>query len=72
MEHLDLQGKVCPFVLFYTKKRLETLPAGEKLEVIMDDASAKDTIPGWCRSHGHEVLGMDESGGHIKITIKKH
>lgn len=72
MEHLDLQGKVCPFVLFYTKKRLETIPAGEELEVITDDPTAKETISGWCKSHKHEVLVIDESHGNIKIVIKKH
>ncbi len=72
MEKLDLLGKVCPFVLFYTKKRLETVPAGEELEVITDDPTAKETISGWCKNHNHEVLGMEEIGGKIKITIKKH
>ena len=72
MEHLDLTGKVCPFVLFYTKKKLETTPSGEKLEVITDDPTAKLTISGWCGSHRHEILEINESGGQIKIVIKKH
>ncbi|MDP2766439.1 MAG: sulfurtransferase TusA family protein [Candidatus Methanoperedens sp.] len=72
MEHIDLRGKVCPFVLFYTKKRLETTPSGEKLEVMTDDPTAKETIPGWCKSHSHEILEIDEYGGNIKIIIKKH
>lgn len=72
MEHIDLRGKVCPFVLFYTKKRLETTPPGEELEVVTDDPTAKETISGWCGSHHHEILEIDESGGQIKIVIKKH
>ena len=72
MESLDLSGKVCPFVLFYTKKRLETIAPGEQLEVITDDPTAKQTISGWCSSHRHEIMEIDESGGRIKITIKKH
>ena len=71
MEFLDLQGKVCPFVLFYTKKKLETIPCGEKLEVITDDPTAKETISGWCRSHRHEILDINEADRHLKIIILK-
>ena len=72
MECLDLSGKVCPFVLFYTKKKLETIVPDEKLEVTTDDPTAKETISGWCGTHHHEILKIEESGGKIKITIKKH
>lgn len=72
MESLDLQGKFCPFVLFYTKKKLETVAPGEKLEVIADDPTAKETIPGWCKTHHHEIMEIKESEGRIKIIIKKH
>jgi TusA-related sulfurtransferase len=72
MEYLNLQGKVCPFVLFYTKKKLETVPSGEKLEVIIDDPTGKETISGWCKTHHHEVLEITESEGRIKVIIKKH
>lgn len=72
MECLDLQGKVCPFVLFYTKKKLEKIPGGEKLEVITDDPTAKETISGWCKSHHHEILEIDEKDQHLKIIILKN
>lgn len=71
MDCIDLQGKVCPFVLFHTKRKLETVAPGEELEVILDDPTAKQTITGWCRTHNHEVLKIDESGGRIRIIIKK-
>jgi len=71
MEYLDLQGKVCPFVLFHTRKKLETIPAGEKLEVTADDPTAKETISGWCRMHRHEILEIEEFGNRIKISILK-
>jgi len=53
MEYLDLHGKVCPFVLFHTKKKLEIIPAGEKLEVTADDPTAKETISAGA---GHIVM----------------
>ncbi len=72
MEYLDLQGKVCPFVLFYTKKKLESIPKGEKLEVLSDDPIARETISGWCRTHHHDILEIEQYGTHLKITILKH
>ena len=71
MECLDLQGKVCPFVLFYTKKKLETIPCGEKLEVLTDDPTAKETISGWCKSHRHEILEIGTAAPFFKIIILK-
>jgi TusA-related sulfurtransferase len=71
MECLDLQGKVCPFVLFYTKKKLETIPCGEKLEVLTDDSTAKETISGWCKSHHYEILEIEKNDPQLKIIILK-
>ena len=71
MQCLDLQGKVCPFVLFYTKKKLETLLSGEELEVIINDPTAKENISGWCTTHQHEILEICDHEGCIKIMIKK-
>ncbi len=72
MECLDLQGKVCPFVLFHTKKKLETMKAGEKLEVTADDPVAMETISGWCRSHNHEILEIKDLEKKLRIVILKH
>lgn len=72
MECLDLQDKVCPFVLFYTKKKLETIPCGEKLEVLTNDPTAEETISGWCKSHGHEISKIEKTDKHLKIIILKN
>lgn len=72
MQYLDLQGKVCPFVLFYTKKKIETIPSGDELEVIIDDPTAKDTISGWCKTHKHEIMEICDLKECIKIKIRKH
>ncbi len=71
MERIDLKGKVCPFVLFHTKKKLETIKRDSELEVILDDPTAKETISGWCKAHGHRVIEIIEKEDHIVIIIKK-
>ena len=72
MYKLDARGKVCPLPLFYTKKKIDGLRTGEELEVLIDDDTAKNTIPEWSREHGHEVIKIEESGGELRVVIRKH
>lgn len=72
MHKLDARGRVCPLPLFYTKKEIEKLNPGEELEVLTDDAIAKNTIPQWSREHGHEIVKVEESGSDFTVIIRKH
>ncbi|MDP3104806.1 MAG: sulfurtransferase TusA family protein [Candidatus Methanoperedens sp.] len=72
MHKLDARGRVCPLPLFYTKKEIEKLKSGDELEVLTDDAIAKNTIPKWSREHGHEVVRVEESGNELRVVIRKH
>ena len=72
MHKIDARGRVCPLPLFYTKKQIDGLKTGEELEVITDDATARNASPQWTREHGHEVVRMEESGIDFKVIIKKH
>ncbi|MDP2767616.1 MAG: sulfurtransferase TusA family protein [Candidatus Methanoperedens sp.] len=45
MQKIDARGRMCPLPLFYTKRKIEEMQAGEELEVIADDPTAKETIP---------------------------
>ena len=71
MHKLDARGRVCPLPLFYTKKEIEKLKSGDELEVLTDDAVAKNTIPKWSREHGHEVVKVEESGNEFRVVIRK-
>ncbi|VVB93062.1 Sulfurtransferase TusA [uncultured archaeon] len=71
MHKLDARGRVCPLPLFYTKKKIDGLKTGEELEVLIDDAIAKNTIPQWSREHGHEIVKIEESGSGFKVIIRK-
>ena len=44
MEKLDVRGKICPFPLFYAKRKITEMKPGEELEIIADDSTAKETI----------------------------
>ncbi len=71
MDKLDTKGRLCPIPLFHTKRKLEDIPSGSILEVTADDETARETIPQWCRMHGHEILSFENTGDYFIITIKK-
>ena len=71
MEKLDVRGKVCPFPLFYTKRRISELKLGEELEIIADDVTAKETITKWSKLHEQEVVSITDEGGFFRIIVRK-
>jgi len=71
MPKIDARGRICPLPLFYTKRKIEEMKAGEELEVIADDPTAKETIPRWSREHGHEVLSLEEQGNCFRVVVRK-
>ncbi len=71
MEKIETRGRICPLPLFYTKRKIEGMQVGDIIEVIADDPTVKDTIPKWCRDHGHEVLSLIQEKNIIRISIRK-
>jgi len=68
---LDCVGLYCPMPIFKTSEKIKELKPGEVLEVVADDKGIKLDMPAWCKSTGHEFLGVEEEGNEIKVYIKK-
>lgn len=71
MEKLDVRGKVCPFPLFYAKRKITEMKPGEELEITADDATAKETIQKWSKLHDQEIVAIEDMGTFFKIILKK-
>ncbi len=71
MEKLDVRGKVCPFPLFYAKRKISEMKPGEELEVLADDITAKETITRWSKIHDQEVVSIKDEGSFFRITVRK-
>ncbi len=72
-EVLDVLGRVCPYPLVLTKKKLEQMKSGDILKVITDaPASAEDTIPRFCEKQGYpiEVVKLEDKG-YWELYIQK-
>ena len=68
---LDCVGLYCPMPIVKTAQRIKGLKVGEVLEVVADDKGIKQDMPAWCQATGHQCLGMEETGGEIKVYVKK-
>lgn len=71
MEKIDERGKVCQIPLFHTKRKIESMKSGEEVEVIVDDPTAKETIPRWSNEHGHNIVSIKDDEDYFRIVIRK-
>jgi len=69
---LDLSGVACPMNFVKTKLKLETLPSGAQLEVILDDGEPIANVPKSLEEQGHRVLKQEcISDGQWKILVER-
>ena len=68
---LDLEGEPCPYPAVRTLEVLPELKKGEVLEVLSDCPQSINNIPIDAKSHGYEVLGIEQLGATIRYLIKK-
>jgi len=69
---LDCMGLYCPIPIVKAAEKIKQLKKGEVLEVVSDDKGILMDMPAWCQATGHEFLGVEESGGEIKVYVKKN
>lgn len=68
---IDLLGVKCPFNYVKTKLKLETMQAGQSLEVLLDDGDPIKNVPRSVKNDGHKLLSEEKVDGHYKIVIEK-
>jgi len=72
IEKLNVKDKMCPMPVVFTKRKLETMVAGQLLEVIGEGELEFDNIQRWVKNNGHEVVEASKSGAEFKVIVKKH
>ncbi len=72
-EVFDVLGRVCPYPLVLTKKKMQKMESGSLLKVLCNaKASAEDSIPKWAEKEGHEFDSVKvEDKDHWELYIKK-
>jgi tRNA 2-thiouridine synthesizing protein A len=70
-ELLDLAGEVCPYTFVRTKLRLEELPLGTELHIVVDHAPAAENVPRSLAAEGQEVVSVTAEGARWRIIAIK-
>ncbi len=71
MERLDCRGLSCPLPVTETRKYLEKLSRGGKLEVIVDTGTARDNVSRLAAREGCEVEVSETENEEFILTITK-
>ena len=71
LRKLDLHGVVCPMNFVKTKLALETIEAGERLEVILDEGDAMLNVPRSLKEEGHRVVKVEPLDGSFRVVVEK-
>ena len=70
MEQLDVRNLLCPMPVIKTQDKVNSMAAGESLEVICTDHGALSDIPTWCRINGHKVLETIDNDDEVIVRLE--
>jgi len=69
---VDIKGEHCPFTFVRSKLALETMKAGEILEIITDHEPATQNVPRSMENEGHKLLDLQKiNDTDWRIIIQK-
>jgi tRNA 2-thiouridine synthesizing protein A len=68
---LDCIGLYCPMPIIKTSQEIKKMKQGEILEILADDKGIKQDMPAWCKTTRNECIAIEDSGGEIKVYVKK-
>ncbi len=68
---LDLKGLVCPIPVVKIAGAIKQVDFGGIVEAEATDPGVMADIPAWCRSTGHDLLGIDRNGGTFVFRVKR-
>ncbi|MFC5402865.1 sulfurtransferase TusA family protein [Cohnella soli] len=68
---VDAKGLACPMPIVRAKKALDTLQAGEHMELLATDKGALNDFQAWVKSSKNEWITHEEKDGVHRFVIKK-
>ena len=55
----DAEDLACGVLLLKLRGRMETMRPGQVLQLVAQDAGAREDVPAWCRLTGHRLLSIE-------------
>ena len=68
---VDACGLQCPGPILKLKKNMDTMSAGERIEVKATDPGFPRDAEAWCQSTGNRFLSRTDEGGYCSVVIEK-
>ncbi|RLG56624.1 MAG: sulfurtransferase TusA family protein [Candidatus Hydrothermarchaeota archaeon] len=68
---VDCLGMVCPKPQLMAKKALKEMKSGEVVEILIDNPSSAEAVPGVIKKSGGILLGQIKEGKVFKLYAKK-
>ncbi|HHJ13681.1 MAG TPA: sulfurtransferase TusA family protein [Gammaproteobacteria bacterium] len=68
---LDARGLNCPLPILRTRKALNTMTAGQTLQVIATDPGAVKDISAFCEQTGHRLVSTEQVHDEHIFLIRK-
>lgn len=74
MKKLDVRGLKCPMPIVKAKKEIDTMAAGEELEVVATDPGSVADFQGWAKTNKNATLksqrtDKDDTGREVYIHL---
>jgi sulfite reductase (ferredoxin) len=68
---LDLRGVACPMNFVKAKIRLETIPQGDVLDILLDDGEPVRNVPASFAEQGQEVLSVAGEADYFRARVRR-
>ena len=69
---VDCLGLYCPMPVLRLARAVREVAVGDRIELLVDDPSAKVDVPVWCRSRDQQLLGVRERAeGGWAIDVRR-
>jgi tRNA 2-thiouridine synthesizing protein A len=68
---VDTKGLACPMPIVRARKALDTLEAGQVMEVLSTDKGSVNDFQAWIKQMKHELIKHEEENGVYKFYVKK-
>ena len=71
LEILNLMGTPCPMNIVMIKTTLDRMPAGELLQVSLDQSPVGLDVAGSLRDNGYDVVSIEERPDRTVVLVRK-
>lgn len=68
---VDAKGLSCPMPIVKAKKGIDTLEAGQVMELLATDKGSVKDFQAWVNQTNNELLEVKEDGGVFTFLVKK-